>query len=97
MMAVSMIQIVLELPDVTSIKEKRMIVVSLRDKIIRKFKISVAEIDLHDSLLFGQIGAAVVSNNRRHGEKVMQKVLGFVEDQVPGRLHDVQIHTEYFS
>ncbi len=96
MMAVSMIQIVIELPDVTSIKEKRVTMVSLRDRIIRKFKISVAEVDLQDSLMFGQIGAAVVSNNRRYGEKVMNKVLSFVEDQVPGRLHDVQIHTEYF-
>ncbi|TVQ24152.1 MAG: DUF503 domain-containing protein [Spirochaetaceae bacterium] len=95
-MAVSMIQIVIELPDVTSIKEKRVTMVSLRDRIIRKFKISVAEVDLQDSLMFGQIGAAVVSNNRRYGEKVMNKVLSFVEDQVPGRLHDVQIHTEYF-
>lgn len=96
-MVVSMIQLVIELPDVTSIKEKRMVLLSLKDRIIRKYKISVAEVDLQDSLMFGQLGAAVVSNNRRHGEKVMNKVLAFVENQVPGRLHDVQIHTEYFS
>lgn len=97
MMVVSMIQLVIELPDVTSIKEKRMVLLSLKDRIIRKYKISVAEVDLQDSLMFGQLGAAVVSNNRRHGEKIMNKVLAFVENQVPGRLHDVQIHTEYFS
>lgn len=96
-MVVSMIQLVIELPDVTSIKEKRMVLLSLKDRIIRKYKISVAEVDLQDSLMFGQLGAAVVSNNRRHGEKIMNKVLAFVENQVPGRLHDVQIHTEYFS
>lgn len=74
-----------------------MVLLSLKDRIIRKYKISVAEVDLQDSLMFGQLGAAVVSNNRRHGEKIMNKVLSFVENQVPGRLHDVQIHTEYFS
>ncbi|MFP4509505.1 MAG: DUF503 domain-containing protein [Spirochaetaceae bacterium] len=92
-----MIQLVIELPDVTSIKEKRMVLLSLKDRLIRKYKISVAEVDLQDSLMFGQLGAALVSNNRRHGEKIMNKVLAFVENQVPGRLHDVQIHTEYFS
>ncbi len=96
-MVVSMIQLVIELPDVTSIKEKRMVLLSLKDRLIRKYKISVAEVDLQDSLMFGQLGAALVSNNRRHGEKIMNKVLAFVENQVPGRLHDVQIHTEYFS
>ena len=96
-MIVSMIQLVLELPGVTSIKEKRRIVKSLKDKLIRRFRISAAEVDLHNSLTFAQLGAAVVTNSRTHGEKVMNRVLDFVETEAPGRLQDVQIHSENYQ
>ncbi len=43
-----------------------------------------------------QIGAAKVSNSRQFGEKVMQKILTFVEKNIPGRLIDAQIMTERF-
>mgnify|MGYP000013983760 CR=1 FL=1 len=45
-MVVSMIQVILELPDVTSIKEKRRIVKSLREKLISRYRITAAEVDL---------------------------------------------------
>lgn len=95
-MVVSMIQLIISLPDVTSIKEKRRIVKSLKDKLIARYKITCAEVDLQDSLAFSQIGGAIVSNSRRHGEAVMQKVLHFVEEDVPGRLHDVKIMSEIY-
>ncbi|MFW5797798.1 MAG: DUF503 domain-containing protein, partial [Spirochaetota bacterium] len=73
-----MIQVILELPDVTSIKEKRRIVKSLRERLISRYRITAAEVDLHESLAFSQIGGAVVSNSRRYGESVMNKVLRFI-------------------
>jgi uncharacterized protein YlxP (DUF503 family) len=91
-----MIQLIIELPDTTSIKEKRRVVKSLREKLIRRFRVSAAEVDLHDSLTFSQLGAAVVSNSRSHGEAVMQKVLAFVEDEAIGRVQDVQIVSEVY-
>lgn len=95
-MIVSMIQLIIELPDITSIKEKRRIVTSLKEKIIRRYRVSMAEIDLHDSLSYSHMGAAVVSNSKVHGERIMQKILHFVEEDVAGRIQDVQIHTEQF-
>ncbi len=95
-MIVSMIQLILELPDITSIKEKRRIITSAKEKIIRRYKVSMAEIDLHDSLSYSHVAAAVVSNSRAHGERVMQKVLHFVEEDVAGRIEDVKIYSETF-
>ncbi len=91
-----MIQILFEIPDVMSIKEKRRIILSLKDKIRRRFQLNVAEVDLQNSLSFAQIGGALVSNSKVHGESVMNKVLLFVEDEVPVRIHDVKIHSEEF-
>lgn len=91
-----MIQLIFELPEVSNIKEKRKIVKSLKERLRVKYHISAAEVDLMDSLSFAQIGGAMVSNSRSFGEGVMQKVLRFVEDEVPGRLQDVKITSEVF-
>ncbi len=95
-MVVSMVQFILELPDISSIKDKRRAVKSMKDKIGRKFKVSIAEVDLLESLKFTQIGAAVVSNSKQFGESVMNKTIKFVEDEVDGRLQDVSIHSEIY-
>lgn len=95
-MVVSMIQLIIELPEVDSIKEKRRIVKSLKDKLHKKFKLAVAEVDLLESLSFTQIGAVCVSNSKQYGEQVLQKALRFVEDTGPGRLQDVQIYSETY-
>ncbi len=91
-----MIQLIIELPELSSIKEKRRIVNSLKSKLQHRYKVSIAEVDLLSSLTFTQIGAAVVSNSKKHGESIMQKTLTFIEDEVPGRIQDVQIYSEMF-
>ncbi len=95
-MIVSMLQVILEIPDCTSLKEKRRVIKPLKDRIRRKFHVSVAEVDLMDSLSFGQVGVALVTNSARHGQEVMNKILNFIEDELPGRVHDVAIHSETF-
>lgn len=91
-----MIQFIIELPETCTKKDKRRIVNSLKQKLQHRYKVSAAEIDLHESLTFTQLGAALVSNSKRHGESVMQKILTFIEDEVPGRIQDVEIYTEQF-
>jgi uncharacterized protein YlxP (DUF503 family) len=95
-MVVSMIQFRLELPGMESIKDKRRIVSSLKEKLYLKFRLSVAEVDLLDSLELAQIGAAVVSNSRRHGEEVLNKAISFIESEAVGRLLDVEIFSEIY-
>jgi uncharacterized protein YlxP (DUF503 family) len=90
-----MIQFILELPETTSLKEKRKVVVSIKEQLRVKFRISCAEVDLQDSLQWAQLGGALVSNSREHGEGVMHKALAFVESRC--RVRDVQIHSEVFE
>jgi uncharacterized protein len=91
-----MMQFIIELPDLGSIKEKRRIVKSLKDKLRQKYQLSVSEVDLQDSLSFSQVGAALVSNSRTFGESVLQKAMNFVEIEVPERIHDIHIHSEHY-
>lgn len=95
-MVVSMIQFIVELPEATNIKEKRRLIKSLNDRLVRKFRMSVAEVDLQQSLSFAQIGAAYVSNSTQFGESVMQKVITFIENEAPGRVHDISVHSEQY-
>lgn len=96
-MVVTMLLAVLEIPGLESIKDKRRVVHGIRDRVIRKFHVSAAEVDLQESLAFSQIGVALVSNDRVHGERVIQKVLSFIESVAPGRVQDVQTHTEIYD
>lgn len=91
-----MLQLIVELPESTSLKDKRRVVLAIKDRLRSKFRLSCAEVDLLDSLRFAHLGAALVSNSRAHGEEVMRKALDFVESSYDLRLHDSQIHTELF-
>ncbi|MDR3115035.1 MAG: DUF503 domain-containing protein [Treponema sp.] len=95
-MIVSMIQIIFEIPDVETIKEKRRILRSVKDKLERRFHLSAAEVDLQDSLSFAQIGGALVSNSKDFGEMVLHKALAMIEKEVPVRIQDVRIYSEGF-
>ena len=95
-MVISMIQIIFEIPDIISIKEKRRIVKSVLEKMRRRFHMSAAEIDLQDSLSFAQIGGAIVSNSKIFGEKVLQKAFDLFEKETPVRIQDMKIYSEEF-
>jgi len=91
-----MIQIIFEIPDIDNIKEKRRVIKSVMEKMRRRYRMSAAEIDLQDSLSFAQIGGALVSNSRIHGETVLRKAFDMIEKETPVRIQDMSIHSEEF-
>ena len=95
-MVVSMIQFRIELPPLESIKDKRRIVSSLKEKLANRFHVSAAEVDDQDSLSHAQIGAALVSNSRTFGESVMHKILAFVEANAEGVVEDAEVFSETY-
>jgi uncharacterized protein YlxP (DUF503 family) len=91
-----MIQILFEIPDVDTIKEKRRIIRSIKEKLQHRFHMSAAEVDLQDSLSFAQIGGALVSNSKSFGESVLYKAFEMIEQDVPVRIQDMSIYSEEF-
>jgi uncharacterized protein YlxP (DUF503 family) len=91
-----MIQIIFEIPEVDTIKAKRRMVHSIKEKLRRRFHLSAAEVDLHDSLRFAQIGGALVSNSKSFGETVLMKAFEMIEKETPVRIQDVRIYSEEF-
>ena len=92
-----MLLLIVELPEATSIKDKRKVVSGMKTRLQRKFRLSCAEVDLLDSLCFAEIGAAFVSNSKTFGEKVLSEAVRFVEDSFPINIHEVQIHSEIYE
>lgn len=61
----------------SNLKEKRIIVNSLKDKVFKKFNVSIAEVDDYNSLHLTTIGISVVSNEIDFLYKVSSKIYDF--------------------
>ena len=92
-----MLLLIVELPETTSIKDKRKVISGIKTRLQRKFRLSCAEVGLLDSLRFAEIGASLVSNSRTFGEKVLNEAVRFVEDGFPVNIQEVQIHSEIYE
>jgi uncharacterized protein len=78
----------LHLPACQSLKEKRHIVKSLKDRLHRRFNVSAAETDHHDLWQRTELSVAVVSVDRRHAEQVLQEADRLVAGAAGARLVD---------
>ena len=76
----------LHLPGCRGLKEKRMIVKSLKARIRNEFEISAAEIAHQDLLQRAAIGVAAVGSDQPTLDAVLQHVLRFVEENLDGEI-----------
>ncbi len=58
-----------------SLKDKRQVVKSIKDKLRQKFNVSVAEVDAHENRQLIVLGFAMVSNEAYHVRTALQEVL----------------------
>jgi uncharacterized protein YlxP (DUF503 family) len=78
----------LHLPGCRGLKEKRMIVKSLKSRIRNEFEISAAEVGDQDLLQRSLLGVAVIGPDQQPLDALLQNVLRFVEDNLAGELLD---------
>ncbi len=71
---VGVITLELRIEHAHSLKEKRHVVRSLKDRLRHKFNVSVAEIDDQDLHNSAVIAAAAVSSSRDFAEKILRAV-----------------------
>jgi len=77
-MNVGVCRVRLRLPGNLSLKGKRQVLKSITTRVGSKFNVSVAEIDDHDLWQLATLGICCVSNNRRHTNEVLSKVVDFI-------------------
>ena len=76
----------LSLPGCQSLKEKRSVVRSLRDRSRAKFNVSVAETGLQDVVDRAELSLAFVASDGRMAESVLDKTDRFVEEHAGARI-----------
>jgi len=74
-----------------SLKDKRRVIKSLKDRVLHRFPVSIAEVGALDNLQHGQLGVAVVSNDSRHATEVLSKIVDFVRGSFLAELVDYSI------
>lgn len=70
----------LSIPGCSSLKEKRSVVRSLKDRLHRKFRASVAETDHQDVLARAAVTMALVTTDRRLADSMLDKADHFVQE-----------------
>lgn len=65
-----------------SLKQKRSIIKSMQQRIRNDFNVSITEMDYHDLWQRTKLGVAIISNDKVHGEKVIQEVLKRIDAYV---------------
>ncbi|MFQ5654597.1 MAG: DUF503 domain-containing protein [Planctomycetota bacterium] len=82
-MKVAILRINLHIPAARSLKGKRQVLRSLKDRLFSRFNLSVAEVGAQDLWQRAEIGVAQVAIDAKSADAAMQKIEGFIH-QHPG-------------
>jgi uncharacterized protein len=74
-MPVGLLTLELYIPEAHSLKDKRQIVRSLKDRLRRRFNVAVAELEYQEVWQRSIIGVVTLSNAEQHVEESLQLVL----------------------
>lgn len=69
------------IPDATSLKEKRSVLKGLKDRIRKKFNVSISEIDENDNHRVSVLAIATVANKNSYVNQVLSSVIAYMEKQ----------------
>jgi uncharacterized protein YlxP (DUF503 family) len=82
-MAVAVLTIHLQLPDCSSLKDKRSRIKPILARLRKEFNVSAAEVDLQDRWREAVIACAMIGNDRVFLNNALQAVLEFVNRRWP--------------
>ena len=89
-MIIGVLRVEILIPGVQSLKEKRKVVRSLKDKVKHKFNVSIAEVDYSEKWQRSMIGIVQVGNDMKYIEKNLNSIynllIGNYNIQVVDRL-----------
>ena len=77
-MVVGVLCIELFIPESGSLKSKRFVIKSLKDRLKNRYNVSVAEVDNADKWQRASLGIVAVSNEKKHLESMLGKALDLV-------------------
>jgi hypothetical protein len=93
-MVVGLLSIELHLPGSRSLKDKRMVLRGIKDR-LRKFNVAVAEVDHHDLWQRAGLGVVTISTTAAHADQELAAVVAEIERLEPGLITRTEV--EYLA
>ena len=87
-MIVGILRIELAIHEAHSLKDKRRVIKSIKDRLFQKFRVSVAEVDNLDVWQRAVLGVAMVANEPRYVHSCLDKIVDWVRRQNSATLVD---------
>ena len=90
-MTIGVLQLELSIGDAMSLKDKRRVILSLKDRIAHSHNVSIAEVGALDEHRRSILGMAMVSNDSRYVEGALSKLVDFIRTVPSVNLMDYKI------
>ena len=83
---VGILLVSLHIPQAQSLKDKRMVLRSIKDKVRVHYNVSVAELDGQDKWQTATLGFAAINSDKRYLDGQLSAVLSLIERHAAGAL-----------
>ncbi len=90
-MVVGVLRVRLAIGEAGSLKEKRRVVKSVKDRLANRFNVSVAEVDALDSWQRADLGIAMVANESRFVESCLHSIVDVLRRERSASLVDYSV------
>lgn len=80
-MLIGVCQLELFIHTSSSLKEKRFVVKSIKDQVMKKFNVSIAEVDHLDKWQLAGLGIAIVTNDHRIIRQTFDEIIKLIESK----------------
>jgi len=85
------LQLDLLIPGAQSLKDKRRVIKSLKERLHNRFNCSVAEIDFQDTWRRSRLAVCIIGNDVRHVNSQLSSVVAYVAANSAAELADYRI------
>jgi uncharacterized protein YlxP (DUF503 family) len=90
-MIVGSLRVRLLVREARSLKDKRQVLRSIKDRLRNEFNVSVAEVDAQDNRQLIVLGLAMVSNERKHVRTTLEQVVAALRSHPVAELLDHEL------
>ena len=81
-MIVGLLSIEILIPTSASLKEKRMVLKSVKDRIRKKFNVSVSEVGYQDKWQRSLIAFAIVTEKEKFAQETLNKIFNYLDNEL---------------
>ena len=91
MLYIGVLQFTLEIPYAVSLKEKRSVIKSLKDRLRRSFNVSISEFEDQDAITYATLGAVIAGSDNKHVNSSMDHLINELRDCRDGSMIDYRL------